>query len=306
MSPKRARLRGFPKFSVRRRVRPWLVCAPWFAALCIGRSVCAAQSGDMGQGEANIAVRSDVKLAVKGTGGTPSERLSKLGQAVSDEMGDIRACYHDLVAKTPEVTGMLRLRLGLEQDKAPSIEWLAGNDDSKPMVQCVAKVLTRAKYRDVGRPAAAFLTMTFDNSRARGESEMKERSAEIAQVQVSTNLSGAHQASWSTNGDEVRFTAKSDVDAPTAAVSTILQGFKRGYAAFLDCRRKCEQGGASPEGDIDARLVLDTKGKAKVTLGKITVAHQRAPGCADRAFKRVTFDKPSQTLEADVRVHFAP
>jgi hypothetical protein len=260
----------------------------------------------MGQGEANIAIQSDVKLSVKGTGGTPSDRLTKLGQAVSDEMGEIRACYRVMVATAPEVTGSVRLRLGLAEVKPPEVEWMERSAASDEMVACVSKVLTHAKYPAVGRPAAAFLTLAFDNSRAQGEVAMKEKSAQIAQVQVSTNLSGGNpQASWSTDGDEVRFTAKAP-DGDPAAVQLFIQGFKRGYAAFLDCRRRCEQGGTSPEGDIDAHLTLDTHGKLKVAFGNITVAHKRAPVCTDKAFKRIVFEKPPAPLEADVRVHFAP
>src|ERR1700712_78202 len=71
-----------------RRQRLQLRCSVLFLLLGAAERS-AAQSGatgDMGQGEAAIAVRSDVSLSVKGTGGTSSERLSKLGQAVSDQM----------------------------------------------------------------------------------------------------------------------------------------------------------------------------------------------------------------------------
>ena len=262
--------------------------------------------GDMGQGEAAIAVRSDVKLSVKGTGGTPSDRLAKLGQAVSDQMGDIRACYRKLVASAPEVTGSLRLRIALEKDKKPALEVLDKSEGAEALIKCVTQVLTTAKYADVGRPSAAFLSLAFENSRARGQAQMNERSAQIAQVQVQTDASGAREASWSTDGNEVRFTVKAAADAPPRSVELILQGIKRGFAPFLDCRRRCEQGGVSPEGDIPSELSLDAAGRAKISFGAITVSHARAPGCAERAFKRVAFDKPGAPRRAHVNVHFAP
>ena len=264
--------------------------------------------GDMGQGEAAIAVRSDVKLSVKGTGGTPSDRLAKLGQAVSDQMGDIRACYRKLVASAPEVTGTLRLRIGLEKekDKKPALEVLDKSEGAEALIKCVTQVLSTAKYADVGRPAAAFLSLAFENSRARGQAQMTERAAQIAQVQVQMDASGAREASWSTEGNEIRFTVKAAADAPARTVELILQGIKRGFAPFLDCRRRCEQGGVSPEGDIPSELSLDAAGRAKISFGAITVTHARAPGCAERAFKRVAFDKPGAPLRAHVNVHFAP
>lgn len=260
----------------------------------------------MGQGEAAIAVRSDVKLSVKGTGGTPSDRLARLGQAVSDQMGDIRACYRKLVASAPEVTGTLRLRIGLEKDKKPALEVLDQSEGAEPLIKCVTQVLGAAKYADVGRPAAAFLSLAFENSRARGQTQMQERAAQIAQVQVQMDASGAREAAWATDGNEVRFTVQAGTDAPPRTVELVLQGLKRGYAGFLDCRRRCEQGGVSPEGDIPTELSLDAAGHAKVSFGAITVHHARAPGCAEHAFKRVAFDKPGAPLRAHVDVHFAP
>lgn len=275
----------------------------WAAAASVAH---ADGGGDMGQGEAAIAVRSDVKLSVKGTGGTPSDRLAKLGQAVSEQMGDIRACYRKLVASAPEVTGTLRLRIGLEKDKKPALEVLDKSDGAEPLIKCVTQVLSTAKYTDVGRPAAAFLSLAFENSRARGQAQMAERSAQIAEVKVQMDASGAREAAWSTDGNEVRFTVQADRDAPPRAVELLVQGLKRGYAAFLDCRRRCEQGGVSPEGDIPTELALDAAGHLKISFGAISVRHARAPGCAEHAFKRVPFDKPGAPLRAHINVHFAP
>jgi hypothetical protein len=270
-------------------------------------SMAAAQGGgEMGQGEASIAVRSDVKLSIKGTGGTPSERLAKLGQAVSDQMGDIRGCYRKLVASSPEVMGTLRLRLGLDNDKKPVVAVLDRSSASEQLIACVEKVLTSAKYTDVGRPAAAFVSLSFENSRAKGQAQMEEGAAKMAQADVQTQADGSREAEWSTDGQEVRFSVRVDADAPAGSVQTLMAGFKSGYAAFLDCRRKCEQGGVSPEGDIAANLTLATSGKVAIKLGAITVKHQRAPGCSERAFKRVIFDKPPAPVKAQVNIHFAP
>jgi hypothetical protein len=267
----------------------------------------AAQSGNMGQGEASIAVRSDVKLSVKGTGGTTSERLAKLGQAVSDQMGDIRGCYRKQVSSAPEVIGKLRLKVALEKDKkTAAVELLDQADSTGPLVSCVVQVLTRGKFTDVGRPAAALVSLEFDNSRARGQAQMEKGAANLAQPDVQLTASGDRTASWSTEGNEVRFSVEASASAPPRAVELVLQGFKRGYAAFLDCRRKCEQGGVSPEGDIAADLDIDAKGRMKVKLGAITVAHKRASGCSDKAFKRVPLDKPASPFTAHVQVHFAP
>jgi hypothetical protein len=270
-------------------------------------SAAGAQTGaSMQQGEASIAVRSDVKLAVKGTGGTTSERLMKLGQAVGDQMGEIRACYRKQVANSPEVIGALRIRIALGHTDKPELELSEQAGSSKELVACVSHALSKGKYRDVGRPAAAMLSLEFDNSRARGQAEMVERSAQMAHVVAQGAGDGSQQASWSTEGSEVRFTVRTAAGSPAAALELLMRGFQSGYAAFLDCRRKCEKGGTSPEGDIEADLSLDRQALARMKLGAISVAHERAPACADRAFKRVRFDKPAAPLQAHVTVHFAP
>jgi hypothetical protein len=150
------------------------------------------------------------------------------------------------------------------------------------------------------------LGLEFTNSRARGQAEMLEKAPELARAPVRTNAAGLQEASWSTNANEVRFTVEADKATAPSTFDLIIRGFTQGYAAFLDCRRKCEQGGLSPEGDIAALLTLDAKGRSKIKLGDISVAHKRAPGCAERAFKRVPFDKPGAPLQANIRVHFAP
>jgi hypothetical protein len=273
-----------------------------------------AQSDDsMGQGQASIAVRSDVKLSVKGTGGTTSERLSKLGQAVADQMGEIRACYRKQVATSPTVIAALRVRITLDKGDRPSLELTdsaapadAAATSSKELNGCVSRALEKGHYKDVGRPAAALLALEFDNSRARGQAQMVERKSELGRAEAHDDANGKRRGVWSSDGGQLKFTVEAAASLPADAVDLVVRGFQGGYAAFLDCRRKCEKGGTSPEGDIDAELSLDRQGRSTVRLGTITVAHERAPACAERAFKRLQFDKPVSPLQVHVAVHFAP
>ena len=264
-----------------------------------------AQDGVMGQGEAAINVRSDVKLGIKGTGGTPSDRLAKLGQAVGDQMPEIRTCYRKLTANAPEIAGGLSLKLTLAEGAKPAVEVQNAAGGTSELTNCVSRVLRVAKYEDVGRPAAAFLKLEFDNSRAKGQLEMNAKQAELARTDVRAQADGSREGSWETTGAEVRFTVSVDAGAPDGAVELVMRGFKESYAAFLDCRRKCEKGGTSPEGVIEADLEIDRRGKAKLKLGNITVAHTRAPTCGARGFTRTRFDKPAVPIRAHVRVYFA-
>jgi hypothetical protein len=285
--------------------RALLACAcAWIGVSAVAMRA-YTQADPMGQGEAAINVRSDVKLGIKGTGGTPGERLAKLGQAVGDQMPEIRGCYRKLTANAPEIAGGLQLKLTLEQTGKPKVEVTNTQGGADELVKCVSKVLRDAPYKDVGRPAAALLKLEFDNSRAKGQVEMNAKQAEIAQVAVQDRGDGAKQASWSTQGAEVRFTVTAEPGAPDGTVELIMRGFHLGYAGFLDCRRKCEKGGVSPEGDIEAQLDLDRNGKPRLKLGNITVAHARAPVCGAKAFTHTKFEKPPKPLRAQVVVHFA-
>jgi hypothetical protein len=289
----------------RRSLRLWMLalgcgCA-WLQA-----EISHAQDGAMGQGQAAIAVRSDVKLGIKGTGGTTSERLAKLGQAVGDQMGDIRTCYRKQVASSPEIVAALRLRIALEKSDKPVVELTEQTAGSKELFACVSRALVNGKYRDVGRPAQAMLSLEFDNSRARGQAEMVERKSQLGRADTRDTSGADGQGSWSSDGGQLRFLVRMEPAAPAGALDLVIRGFQAGYAAFLDCRRKCEKGGTSPEGDIEAELKIDRQARATAHLGNITVAHERAPACADRAFKRVRFDKPQAPLQAHVTVHFAP
>jgi hypothetical protein len=254
-------------------------------------------------------VRSDVSLSVKGTGGTSSERLSKLGQAVSDQMVEIRSCYRKMVADAPEVMGKVRLKLSLEKekdkDKKPALEIMEQSPGSDALLKCVTKVLTVAKYESVGRPASAFLTMNFDNSRARGQQEMVEKAAQMAKVDVRDTLSGQREANWSTEGDAVKFRVRAEPSQPDDAVGAVMNWVRKNYAAFLDCRRRCEQGGKSPEGDIEIDIGLDARGQAKVKYGTVTVQHTRARTCTEPLFKKLPFDKPSAPANVRLDIHFA-
>jgi hypothetical protein len=260
----------------------------------------------MSQGEATIAVRSDVKLGVKGTAGTTKDRLAKLGQAVSDQMGEIRACYRKQVDSSPEVIGAMKIRIALDKTDTPQIEITQQEDSTKQLLACVSKVLKNGKYKDVGRPAAAMLSLEFDNSRARGEAAMQERKEKLGQAPTAITPEGGQEASWSSEGGELRVTVRTPPAAPSGATSLVLRGFAQDYAAFLDCRRKCEKGGVSAEGTIEAELSIDAKGKAKTKLGAISVTHARAPVCGDKAFKRVHYERPAAPVEAHVSVYFAP
>lgn len=263
-----------------------------------------AASG-MGQGEANINVRSDVKLAIKGTGGTSQANLEQLTDAIADQMPALRTCYREIIAKRPTTVGGIAIRITLEQGKAPAKVEIKETAGPEPEISaCVRKVLEKAPFGKVARPAAAIATLDVSNSRAAGQAVMEERRVATEAVDVKSDPGGGFVAEWTTTDKEVSFAARSA--SSKEAVEVALKNLRDRFAGFLDCRRRARKGDLSPGGSVEAQLRLARGGEAAVKMGASTVAHERAPICVENALKRVTFEGAPPGQKVDVTVTFAP
>lgn len=265
----------------------------------------AAQQGGLalGQGEANINVRSDVKLAIKGTAGTSQANLEALTDAIADQMPAMRACYREIIAKRPTTVGGIAVRITLDEGKGPAkieIKEVAGPEPE--ISACVRKVLEKAPLGKVSRPAAAIATLDVSNSRAAGQAAMEERRVVTEAVDVKTDGSG-FMAEWTTTDKEVSFAARS---SSKDAVEVTIKSLRDRFAGFLDCRRRARKGDLSPGGTVEAQLRLARGGDASVKVGASTVAHERAPICVENALKRVTFEGAPPGQKVDITVTFVP
>jgi hypothetical protein len=270
-------------------MKPFIVL--WAGAVVLAlHSLALAQPADgspMGQGQASINVRSDVTLGIKGERATPTARLQELTDIASAAMPELRKCYRDLVAKHPTTVGSLAIRVILEQGNAPPALEIKENGGTEPdLTACVRRVLERAPLRKVSRPAAAVLTLEFQNSRAKGEAEMQERKAAADRFDV-REQDGGFAADWSSADGKVAFTASS---ASRGAVESALRTLRDAFAGFADCRRRSEKGGLSPAGVLDVQLQLQRGGRASGKVVSSTVAHERAVPCTERVLKGLRFD----------------
>lgn len=276
-------------------------------ALLLAAPVASAQdglgAGAMGQGEANINVRSDVKLAIKGTLGTSQANLEQLTDAIADQMPALRACYREIVAKRPTTVGGIAVRITLEAGKGPPTIELKEVGGPEPEISaCVKKVLQKAPLSKVTRPAAAIATLEVSNSRAAGEAVMQERRAITEQIDVKSEGAG-FLAEWTTTDKEVSFAVRS---SSKEGVEVVLKNLRDRFAGFLDCRRRSRKGDLSPAGTVQASLRLARGGEASTKMGASTVAHERAPICVEKALGRVTFEGAPPGQKVDVTVTFAP
>jgi hypothetical protein len=268
------------------------------ACLLLGGAPAFAQDS-MEQGEARINVRSDVKLGVQGTGGTKAAHLQQLADAAGELMPDIRGCYAEMVKKQPSIVGTFAVRVTLTDEGAkPKVEIKQKRGDHPPLGACIQKVVRNGSYRDVGLPAAAILTIDFDNTRAEGHQKME---AIAKDDRVSTQAEGdGFAAQWREPDGRLGFrvTGKSE-----AAVERVTAALRDSFAGFLDCRRRAQKN-ESPEGNTQVMVRTQRKGELKADVRSTTVKlEKRVLPCVGRAFKRMkpTGAPAGQRLIVDIR-----
>ncbi|MDD9969158.1 MAG: hypothetical protein OXR73_23150 [Myxococcales bacterium] len=290
----------------RRAPAPLLLRAALLAgAMAWAAGGAAAQADSMAQGEASINVRSDMRMSLRGTNGTPRARLQQLTEVVTGKMPAVRSCYRKLVAKRPIAVGAFRVTINLAKgrDTQFAVEERGGSDAE--LKRCVLRALRKALFRGVERPAAAVVKLEFSNSRADGQAELQRRKAEQDDVAVRVDEGGRATAIWRHSGGKVAFEAHASGPGAKDTVASAILGLRNGFAAFLDCRRRNDKDGLSPAGKIDVQLRLSARGgKASMKLKTCTVPHKRAPRCNERAFRRTKFPPAPPGARADVTITF--
>ncbi|MGD8858368.1 MAG: hypothetical protein PVI30_00050 [Myxococcales bacterium] len=257
----------------------------------------------MGQGEALINVRSDVTLAIRSTRGTRTEHLRELTQVITDQMDAVRRCYRELVAKRPTTVGSLEMRVTLDPGEDPKLKLEEHGGTDPELTACIKRIFARVPFRrHVTGPAAAVVTLEFQNTRAKGQATMTERQQESADVRVQEGPDG-FEATWTAPDGRVGFRVTSH-ESPQAVEAT-LRTLRKRFAGFLDCRRRAEKGGLSPAGEVVVEVRLQRGGKAAAKVKTSSVAHERAVPCVERAFRRLRFDDAPAGRRVRAHVRFA-
>lgn len=267
-----------------------------------------ARSG-MKHGEAVVAVRSDISLAIKGTGGTTKANLAALGEAVRSKIPALKACYSDVVEKSPIVVGKLQIVIDFSNKaKRPKLDYPDRQDASPALKSCIEKTLGKTSLNPRNRPAAAVIVLDFSNTRARGQRILEtnqRRGEEQALVDVKTNDAGMLESKWSSSDGRVAFTIIAKTSVSSEQVVGVQRVLRNHVGRFLDCRRRSSKGGTSPAGDATLDLHVRRSGEASMKVRSITIAHKRAPNCLERAFRKIKFDRPSAPFRVTVIVRFA-
>ncbi len=268
----------------------------WVLAVSLPVTVAGAQqppaegvaNSGMQQGEAVVAVRSDVRLAIKGIRATLSDRLAAMTREISAQMPAVRACYSKIVATRPATVGGMRAVIVLEPGRsAPSIELTEVDGSDEELSACIGKIFRRLELRGVERPAAVEVTLSFDNTRARGQAALEARAGDFV-ANVETTPDGNHVGRWHTDGEEIAFEARAAGEGGAELARGLVVALREGFSGFLDCRRRAGRQGMSPEGaiDVDVRVARDGAVSGQVTRAALE-DQKRTPGCVEKAVERL-------------------
>jgi len=260
----------------------------------------SAQQEPMGQGEARVSARSDVRMGVESGPGTSGNKLQDMVASITTTLGDIRQCYASVTEERPTVQGDMRIRVLLPRGRGRvELRFEENTPEDRQLTRCIRRRLSRANFGAVARPANVIVALSFTNTAARGIHETRERSSQEAEVNVRRRADGQYTATGGT--DEVRYLIASDTEERVASVH---RGLRTAIAGLLDCRRRAGRRGMDPSGDLKVRLSVPRRGSAQVRTLNVTIHDDRAPNCVSRAVRAHRF-APTAAGRTEVTFTFA-
>jgi hypothetical protein len=257
-----------------------------------------ARSG-MGQGQARISTRSDVRMGIESGPATSGQRLSAMAGALTARMGEVRTCYERTTADNPSVAGSLRIRTMLPRRGPVRLAAVDDSVEHPPLTLCVLRALRGASWGGIERPANVFVKLDFNNTAAAGSQEASRRHDAAQAVRVERDAQGALVARGGTPGGEVTFEIKSRT-ASEASLAAAQRTVRGRIGGLLDCRRRAGRRGASPVGTATIRM--------RVLGGHPTLQTRQAtlpnPECISRILTRARFPREA-TGRYGLTVHFS-
>lgn len=268
-----------------------------------------ANSG-MGQGEARITSRSDVRLSMESMPGTGGAAVTALGQRVGARMAQIRGCYEQRVEEDPTITGTLRLRFLLEGRGRPRVEVDRDGVDDAALVTCITRELQRLDIAQLTRPTRAIVALQLANTAARGAEQSAARAQEARQVTMTADGDGNPTATGGTPDGRVRFTVTGRGRESGPTVAAAHRALMSALPGLMDCRRRSGRQGRAPGGDLSATLQIRTGQAPTARVTRSRVEGERRAGftqtCVGRALDGIE-QRPTEGRGAvRVEIHFEP
>jgi hypothetical protein len=267
-----------------------------------------ANSG-MEQGEAVVRVRSNINVAIRGTGGTTRQNVAALSDAVRAQIGPLKTCYGKVVSKTPIVAGSVQVVIDFsETAKHPRLDFPGQQEIAPPLETCIQIALDAVTLSPNNRPAAAVVTLDLNNSRAQGQEilESKRKASEAREIfDVKTNDAGQLESAWTAPDEKIAFVVTtSEASDSKELVAGVLRVLREHVGRLLDCRRRAAKGEKSPAGEAVIDLRIQRGGESSMRIDSITISNQRAPTCIESTFKKMKFRPAPSSFRVTVRVRF--
>ncbi|MFK7991292.1 MAG: hypothetical protein AB8I08_35075 [Sandaracinaceae bacterium] len=290
-------------------VRPLLafVLAPFLAlpSLASAQGSGGVANSGMGQGEARISSRSDVRLSMESMPGTGGSSMSALGTRVGARMATIRGCYETVVAEHPTVTGRLRMRVLLEDGHpgaAVEVDEDAVNDAG--LVRCVTEALESIDCSRLRRPTRAIVQLEMGNTAAAGARVARARAQEARQVSITIDSDGNASSTGNAPGRGVAFTVTGEGRESVPAVTAAHRAVLTSIPGLLDCHRRASRRGQSPVGEIRARMVI-REGRPPVSrVSRSTVEESRTRPCINRVLRGIQQRTDEGRGNVELRIQF--
>ncbi len=275
-------------------------------AITVALAAPASAQSEMGQGEARITSRSDVRLSMESMPGTGSAAVAALGRGVGAQMAQIRRCYEQRIEEDPTVTGTLRLRFMLEARGRPQIEMDRDGVNDATVVRCMTRALEGVATASLTRPTHAVVVLALANSAAHGVQQSQERAREAQQVTLTTDAAGNPTSSGGTGDGMVRFTVTghgrnsgTTVAAAHRAIMTVLPG-------LLDCRRHSARRGRTEGGDLTATMQIHSGRTPSARVTRSTVPNDRTRSCVGRVLGHIEQRPTDGNGRVQLLIHFEP
>ncbi len=259
----------------------------------------------MGQGEASVTSRADVTMSVESGPATSSEKLAQVAGNLSGALNDIRQCYTRIAGRRPVAEGAMRVRISLPAGRrGADIEVTLDRVTDRELSECVTRIVRAPSFRDVQRPATAFLALEFTNTATTGTRIVAERREDIAQGAVTVGPDGVARAAGRTPAGEVQFTITGAATTPREALVAIGRAVNARLGSLLDCRRHAGRRGANPAGQIAVTWRI-AGGRRTATVGSSTVADPNAARCVTTLLTRGALPELPRAGEFQFSVTFA-
>lgn len=245
----------------------------------------SARAQEMGQGEASITARNDVRLSIESGPGTSGSKLTQIGSAVGGALGAIRECYRVVARQRPTVQGSLRLMVTIGGEGA-TVEVRNDTTDDESLSTCAVAAVQGASFVGIRPPGSAYIGLEFSNSAAAGVARTRARREDEDAVAVTANAEGRYEATGGTPGEEIVFTVTGAEGVSGESVASVQRLVRTTIPALLDCRRKAGRRGGDPAGVLTVDVRVNGRGRGRVRVTRNTIQNRygtrQAATCANR------------------------